>query len=885
MSITSSSTATTSQKVDISTSSTSVFPKGSPLASTTHTPRVSTAMATATESAASSLPSVATNGSASSSALPAPPSEDSVLHPSSPSSTRKLNGTANNATDNFAESSSSFDKVFEDKKLNEMAPGKLSEPSSPKESPSSSSAIRADSIDHADTAITVPPPPNFDLADENKDNNTPLQPPDDINESENEFSSNQIPPLSPIDNDLPVVDHDDIRGSDFPTKPPSTSSLSSLSSSDLEDDDNDDSFLPKDISREISSKEVDDLLDISMPDMNTSDLSDPIDSEAETERLGAAELQELDQIEIEHRQNTMSLVSTSGVDPEVDIDDDALSPIPTKGSVAGFADVDGDLSMDDDDDDGEPLSPPPPELSDQESRSESPSKKRRHSPTSKPTKKIKIADDDSEDETALYTKTKDDRVVAKSLPEQSSTSISSPVPSLSATSSQTTTSTADQSAENTKRYKAIDELENISTGSIAGEKVPDTEGDSNIAASSTNQSESDKPTRDSSIIDLHDVEKGSTTEDLISEKLKHGDNDASEAVPKQKSSISHTDDETIIGNGRPSAPDTSAQIDASSSNYQYSNSKDADEYDSRKINHNDANMPTGETDDSETVKKPTDEEILAAQQAERKEALSMLTEIEIEFAKLRDQLHSNKMTRYLAEIEMCAEGTHPELEKACNDIQSVRNERVKRAELRRKYQRINIDIQTRASREQLHQQFLKDRSDIRAKLLLNTTEEWYRVNRERRLMDSMVPEFGFRPSTDPVLQGREFQSYNNEVRLLTGISQNYGFPAAPAMRPSSEAEIQEDLQLFASLDPARTSTEALYFRQNGGTVVPQSVNDVNHAIMAAPGGIPQGLEPALQQQPFGVPPPQTNGHYPRRRVNHFVPHQHHYHHHHQHTNY
>lgn len=105
------------------------------------------------------------------------------------------------------------------------------------------------------------------------------------------------------------------------------------------------------------------------------------------------------------------------------------------------------------------------------------------------------------------------------------------------------------------------------------------------------------------------------------------------------------------------------------------------------------------------------------------------------------------------------------------------------------------------------------------------------------------------------------------------------------MRPSSEAEIQEDLQLFASLDPARTSTEALYFRQNGGTVVPQSVNDVNHAIMAAPGGIPQGLEPALQQQPFGVPPPQTNGHYPRRRVNHFVPHQHHYHHHHQHTNY
>lgn len=55
----------------------------------------------------------------------------------------------------------------------------------------------------------------------------------------------------------------------------------------------------------------------------------------------------------------------------------------------------------------------------------------------------------------------------------------------------------------------------------------------------------------------------------------------------------------------------------------------------------------------------------------------MLTDIEVEFAKLRDQLDNNKMARYVAEIEMCAEGTHPDLEKACSDIQSVQHERVK----------------------------------------------------------------------------------------------------------------------------------------------------------------------------------------------------------------
>lgn len=154
----------------------------------------------------------------------------------------------------------------------------------------------------------------------------------------------------------------------------------------------------------------------------------------------------------------------------------------------------------------------------------------------------------------------------------------------------------------------------------------------------------------------------------------------------------------------------------------------------------------------------------------------MLTDIEIEFAKLRDQMHLNKMARYVAEIEMCAEGTHPELEKACSDIQSVRNERINRAELRRKYQRICIDIQTRANREQLHQQFMKDRAETRAKLLLNTTEEWYRVNRERRLMDSLVPEFGFRPPVDAINQSRELKSYNDEVALLSRIHKIHGFP-------------------------------------------------------------------------------------------------------------
>jgi hypothetical protein len=189
---------------------------------------------------------------------------------------------------------------------------------------------------------------------------------------------------------------------------------------------------------------------------------------------------------------------------------------------------------------------------------------------------------------------------------------------------------------------------------------------------------------------------------------------------------------------------------------------------------------------------PSEEDI----QAQRKEAISFLTEIEVEFAKLRDSIHADKMARFVAEIEMCAEGTHPDLASTYTQIENLRNEKIRRAEKRRQYERICIDNQIRASRDQLHQQYLKDTADTRANLLLKTTEEWYRVNRERRVMDALVPEYGYRVSKDVAVQTVERKARDKEVQVLSDLGRDVGFPAAPEMKAGTEEEIEEDLQLL-----------------------------------------------------------------------------------------
>ncbi|KAG0672862.1 Transcriptional regulatory protein [Kluyveromyces marxianus] len=222
----------------------------------------------------------------------------------------------------------------------------------------------------------------------------------------------------------------------------------------------------------------------------------------------------------------------------------------------------------------------------------------------------------------------------------------------------------------------------------------------------------------------------------------------------------------------------------------------------------------------------------------RQEALSELTKIEVEFAKLRQSLYENKLAKLQNELQMCLDGSHPQLQTYYQKIDSIRDFKLKRMYQRQKYELECIDKETRATRTFIHQDFYRKVSDLKHKLLSDTTQKWYDINKERREMDVVVPEVNYhvpikiankslscitgyaapahprRPgdvlSEDLLCENINFRyhnnpvdklevivdrmRFNNELSDLDGLKRYYGgFPGAPELGSLKESEIHEDL--------------------------------------------------------------------------------------------
>ncbi|KAK9491588.1 Sds3-like-domain-containing protein [Lipomyces doorenjongii] len=178
----------------------------------------------------------------------------------------------------------------------------------------------------------------------------------------------------------------------------------------------------------------------------------------------------------------------------------------------------------------------------------------------------------------------------------------------------------------------------------------------------------------------------------------------------------------------------------------------------------------------------------------RKAAVTSLTEIEVEFAKLRDRLHDDKIARLQAEIEMCLDGTHPELATVYDELAEARDRRINLADAHRKYRGRCIENQTRSYRTHIHQQLYKNNANLRAAMMQETTEAWYKVNRERRAMDTVVPFYGYKIPEKRSVIYRQRQAQYNEIALLTGIAKYIGFPAAPEIKSATADEVAEDME-------------------------------------------------------------------------------------------
>lgn len=106
-----------------------------------------------------------------------------------------------------------------------------------------------------------------------------------------------------------------------------------------------------------------------------------------------------------------------------------------------------------------------------------------------------------------------------------------------------------------------------------------------------------------------------------------------------------------------------------------------------------------------------------------------------------------------------------------------------------------------ARRSQIWGQFYQGIREKREQFLARLNSEWYDTQNARRSAHS-VPDYGVQFPTNPAQRTRNAVAYNTEVSFLSGLAKHEGFPAVPAMRGASLAEMDED---FAAFKVSRSS--------------------------------------------------------------------------------
>ena len=227
---------------------------------------------------------------------------------------------------------------------------------------------------------------------------------------------------------------------------------------------------------------------------------------------------------------------------------------------------------------------------------------------------------------------------------------------------------------------------------------------------------------------------------------------------------------------------------------------------------------------------------------QRMTALKEITNIEYKFAQLRQKLYDNQLVRLQTELQMCLEGSHPELQAYYSKIAAIRDYKLHRAYQRQKYELACINTETLATRTFIHQDFHKKVTDLRTRLLNRTTQTWYDINKERRDMDIVIPDVNYhvpikldnktlscitgyasaaqlRYPGEPVAEdlaceGIEYRyranpvdklevivdrmRLNNEISDLEGLRKYFhSFPGAPGLNPLRDSEINDDFHHWA----------------------------------------------------------------------------------------
>lgn len=235
----------------------------------------------------------------------------------------------------------------------------------------------------------------------------------------------------------------------------------------------------------------------------------------------------------------------------------------------------------------------------------------------------------------------------------------------------------------------------------------------------------------------------------------------------------------------------------------------------------------------------------------RKLAVLELVSIEEDFAHLRDKLFHDKLQLLEHELQLCLEGSHPELLQIYYKVNEFYQDNIKMANATLNYSLKCINNETIASRTAIHQDFVKNLMDMKNDMVTETTSRWYKINKERNYLDQVAPDYNFTalPSLAgedknlllPITPGGSTMEYyqesvgtnkkvqkqntlvelvryrnglNAQLGILNGLTEFHGIPCAVTnglleedgfsaqellLRKATTEEIDEDLQAMGIL--------------------------------------------------------------------------------------
>lgn len=128
---------------------------------------------------------------------------------------------------------------------------------------------------------------------------------------------------------------------------------------------------------------------------------------------------------------------------------------------------------------------------------------------------------------------------------------------------------------------------------------------------------------------------------------------------------------------------------------------------------------------------------------QRNLAIQELIAIEAKFAEVRDKLFKDKLSLLEKELQLCLDGSHPELSKIYGKINEFYQDGVRLANANLMYKLKCVDKETIATRTSIHQNFLRNLMDTKNGMITDTTSLWYKINKERNQLDQLVPDFAF----------------------------------------------------------------------------------------------------------------------------------------------